>query len=255
MFKEKYLEFVNIFNLYVDTFFTGDKLYDYNIDLKKNHTYRVVSKSLKLSEKLSFNENDSYLSAIIALFHDLGRFEQLKKYGSFIDARTEDHAAMAVKIINNKEILNSLNKEVKEIILFSIANHNKLVIPDTDERTALFAKIIRDSDKTDIINVMVTQYQNIDSPEVKVALNNLKNDGSISDNVFNSIKHKKLVNRSDIKSISDYLCHLLSWVYDLYFSCTMDLMKENRAIYNLLDFLPDTDKGKALKLSLLSDIN
>ena len=68
------------------------------VKLKIIHTYGVVEQSRNLAERLMLSEEDTSLAMIIALLHDIGRFEQLKRYDSFEPA-TMDHAAYGVKVL------------------------------------------------------------------------------------------------------------------------------------------------------------
>ena len=55
------------------------------IILKKEHTYRVANLSEKIARSISdiydLSEGDVDLAWIIGMFHDIGRFEQVKRYG------------------------------------------------------------------------------------------------------------------------------------------------------------------------------
>lgn len=51
----------------------------------------------KYAKLLGFNEEDIYLAEIIGLLHDFGRFEQLRKYHSYNDATTIDHADYSIE--------------------------------------------------------------------------------------------------------------------------------------------------------------
>lgn len=47
-------------------------------DLKVIHTYKVVENSNKIATLMNLSEEDIKLAEIIALLHDIGRFEELK---------------------------------------------------------------------------------------------------------------------------------------------------------------------------------
>lgn len=75
--------------------------YDVNngsINLKIIHTYEVVKKSEYITKQLMLNEEDICLAKIIALLHDIGRFEQIKVFGEFND-KNIDYADYGVKIL------------------------------------------------------------------------------------------------------------------------------------------------------------
>ena len=58
---------------------------DGSIALKIRHTYEVVNKSEYIAEGLKLDKENIELAKIIALLHDLGRFEQIKKFKEFND--------------------------------------------------------------------------------------------------------------------------------------------------------------------------
>lgn len=85
---------------------------------------------------------------LCGLFHDIGRFEQYRKYQTYSDIHSTDHGDLGVSIL--KEHFNSI--ENYDLILFTTKNHNKLIIEETeDSKKLLFTKIVRDADKLDIM--------------------------------------------------------------------------------------------------------
>ena len=59
------------------------------IKLKYEHSFRVMSLSEKYALKLNFSEEDVYLAKLIGLLHDIGRFEQMKVYNTFVGVRLD----------------------------------------------------------------------------------------------------------------------------------------------------------------------
>ena len=75
------------------------KDYDQNNDkvrLKIVHTYGVVKQAEEVCRRRNLDQETTSLAKIIALLHDIGRFEQLKRFDSF-DPATMDHAAYGMK--------------------------------------------------------------------------------------------------------------------------------------------------------------
>ena len=67
---------------------------DGKIVLKIKHTYAVVEKSEYLAKCLKLDQNHIQLAKIIALLHDIGRFEQVKQTENFSDVDGFDHAKL-----------------------------------------------------------------------------------------------------------------------------------------------------------------
>ncbi len=55
------------------------------IQIKANHIYRVAENSKKIAQNIGLKEEDVKLAELIGLLHDIGRFEQIKKYNTFAD--------------------------------------------------------------------------------------------------------------------------------------------------------------------------
>ena len=70
------------FREYTDAYDATDE----KIKLKIDHTYRVA----ELCERIAKAEQ---------MVHDVGRFEQLRRYGTFSDADSIDHAALGADIL------------------------------------------------------------------------------------------------------------------------------------------------------------
>ena len=72
---------------------------DGNIKLKIKHTYEVVNKSEYISKGLGLNQENIELAKLIALLHDIGRFEQVKQTSDFLDGKDFDHANYGIKVL------------------------------------------------------------------------------------------------------------------------------------------------------------
>lgn len=76
---------------------------DGSIALKIRHTYEVINKSEYIAIRLGLDKENIELAKIIALLHDIGRFEQIKKFDEFNDKKIE-HAAFK-KIMSEYEVI------------------------------------------------------------------------------------------------------------------------------------------------------
>jgi hypothetical protein len=108
-------------------------------------------------------EEDVAIAKALALFHDVGRFEQLRGFGSFNDSLTVDHALLGLKVINSSGVLSILPKKERNLIRKSIWHHNKYQIPVTEKaEVTLFSKLIRDADKLDILGIVTQHFETRD---------------------------------------------------------------------------------------------
>ena len=81
------------------------------ITIKIEHTYRVEKISKTIAENLNLDEENIQLATLIGLLHDIGRFEQVKRYNSFSDLETEDHASLGVEILKKDKYISKYAKE------------------------------------------------------------------------------------------------------------------------------------------------
>ena len=121
------------------------------VKLKIVHTYGVIRCSEEIGRRMGLQAEDMELAKLIALLHDIGRFEQLKRFNSF-EADTMDHATYGVKVLFEEGMIRQFIEEDTwdDVIRTAIAKHSDYELTGiTDERTLLHARLIRDADKLD----------------------------------------------------------------------------------------------------------
>src|SRR5512138_1724073 len=92
-----YLSFCHSwFEEYVDDFRSSEREIQENIELKIGHTFRVCENITNIASSLDLSGEDIILAEVIALFHDVGRFEQLCQHKTFSDGISLDHAALGL---------------------------------------------------------------------------------------------------------------------------------------------------------------
>lgn len=217
----------------IDEFINYVSNYDLNnikIKLKYDHSIRVMNLMMKYAKELGFDSYEVDLASVIGLLHDIGRFEQLKEYDSFNDKETIDHATLGVKLLFEDNLIKKFwsNKDDYELIKFAIKNHNKLNIEKSDnEKFFKYAKLIRDTDKIDILYVYGV------SDELKVRSENI----SISKPILNCIKDNKTVSYDLINNKNDELSVSFSYIFDInYDICLKEFLYNLNILYNKLEY-------------------
>lgn len=64
---------------------------------------------------LGLDQDEIDLASLIGLLHDIGRFEQLKRYNCFIDSKTIDHALLGVQILFDDNLISKFDIDQKII--------------------------------------------------------------------------------------------------------------------------------------------
>ena len=218
------------FKLYTSKYDSLDDM----IILKINHTFRVMDLCEVLAKSIGLDEKKIELSKLIGILHDIGRFEQWKRYKTFSDRESVDHASLGVEILKKDNYIRKYieDNSYDELILKSIYNHNKYILPsDLNEKELLFSKLIRDADKIDILYLYTIK-------EIELKLD----DEAFSEKVYNTLLNKNDVDRKDIKSKTDRLSVPLGFIFDINYKKSFEILKENKYFNIIIDqYLNKTD--------------
>ena len=243
--------FRNWFDQYVAGFTAGeDTASDVvtNIRLKKDHSERVVQEILWMADQLDLDNKARDLAAVMALFHDIGRFEQYARYRTFVDHRSENHAELGVKILRQHQVLNGLPPDQADLICRVISYHNRAALPDDDTEECLFyARLLRDADKLDIWRVLIDHYQHRnpdDNPAVELGL---ADTSDISDPVYDRVVNKDIVNARHVKNLNDFKLLQIGWVFDINFAPALQQVKDRGYVESICQTLPPSDRRTRIK--------
>lgn len=225
---------IDAFNKYVDNYDKKEK----KINLKYNHSFAVMDLMGELAFRLKLSDEDIKLARLIGLLHDIGRFEQYKKFKSFSDIKTGlDHADYGADYLFTFNHIRDFIEDNKydNIIEKAIRYHNKLSLPDNlTKEEALFSKMIRDMDKVDIYKQSAINYEyKFDANEVtKEVLEDFKNEKSI---------YNKL-----LKTKSDSVILLLAFIFDFNFNDSFDILVESDNFDLFLSMIEVTEDSEKL---------
>ena len=220
---------------------------DGSIALKIKHAYEVVKKSEYIANGLRLDKENIELAKIIALLHDIGRFEQIKEFGEFNDKKIE-HAEFGVKVLFDDGLIRKFIDEDKydNIICKAIYNHNKYKIEENlNEKELLQCKIIRDADKLD--NFRVKEKEKLEDMFPKIYNEKTINYETISEKVYEDFMQHKCIKLEDRKTIIDYWVCVIAFIFDLNFDISLQYVKENNYIdilVNKIEYKNDTTKQK-----------
>ena len=198
------------------------------MQLKLVHTMKVVENAKAILEGENIPQGVRHLAMCAALLHDTGRYEQLKKYNSFKDSETVDHAVLSHDIAKAKGWLSSLSDAEQDAILTAVAVHNKKCIPETlDETTRTVCNVVRDSDKLDIFRVAEHEISTTDWRKNLVAFWNLPTSKKPSPKLVDSIISKRDVDYKLIESLPDFILIQVGWMISgLAFKTSRRLVRE-----------------------------
>ena len=240
--------FQSWFTEYVSHFYSQehDQEKKWAIKLKDEHSQRVQEEVIVISHRLNLPERDIVLAEVLGLFHDIGRFYQYRKYGTFRDDLSENHAELGVREISDAPILSTLSYEEKEIIMKGILYHNLHKLPEDEEpRCLFFCKLLRDTDKLDIWRVVIDYYQNEQdhNPHVALELALLDTPG-YSQEVLDDLYSGQTSSAGSVKNLNDYKLLQIGWVYDINFCPAFQEIRNREYLQKIARRLPETPESK-----------
>ena len=228
MLKDEYKKVVKQFDKYYDNY----KDFSEMISLKYDHSYKVDNLMEELGKRLNLDEEHIYLSKIIGLLHDLGRFEQLKQNNSFSDALL-DHAEYATDYLFKENHIRDFldNNYYDSIIEKAIKNHNKLKIEDNlTEEELFYAKMIRDMDKVDIYHQVASHLSH-------------KFDFIPSEKVVECFYKGESIPKDILKNNSDHVLVYFAFLNDINFKESFDILEETNNFKEYTDSIKVTKWG------------
>ena len=211
----------NEFKKYFEKFDTKNE----NISRKYHHSIRVMNHSIEIAKTLNLSESMIEIVGISGLLHDIGRFEQWKMYKTYSDLNSVNHAELGIEILKKNSYIKKyiFNSNYEDIIFKAIYEHNRYKLSEgLNSNEELVCKIIRDSDKLDIMETQGNYVQP-----------NLKFHKEILENIY---KKQCCVN-SNFENDADRIIKIICFIYDINFQYSFRYIKEKNILDNKLQLL------------------
>lgn len=130
---------------------SGYNATDPKIKLKIDHTYRVAELCELIARDLKLDEYETDVAWLTGMLHDVGRFEQIKRYNTFNDVQSVDHANFGADLLFKEGLIDTYvdgfhDDKYGIIVENAIRNHSAFRI---DERHA----VLRSCKKTVVDHV------------------------------------------------------------------------------------------------------
>lgn len=210
-----------------------------NYDLKIDHTRQVVAIMARLATALQLPPGERGLAAAIAICHDVGRFPQFRDHGTFNDASSVNHAALAVRTLKDEGVLDRLTEEERRLLLQAVALHNVFILPaNLPPAVRRFALLIRDADKLDIWRVLLDYCTSEPGERASAVTWELPDTGCCSEDALKEVAAGRVLQRKLLATAEDFKLLQLSWVFDLNFDESFRIVAERGYIESLAGLLP-----------------
>jgi hypothetical protein len=230
------------FNTFVQGFYRHDAEYDRAVRLKHDHTRRVCHNIRMLGMHLGLREMELRLAETAALMHDVGRFPQYARYGTFLDSVSANHAHLSLRTMAAQRVLAPLPRTEKRLIIRAVVFHNTARLPAGASGFGLvLMRLLRDADKLDIWKVVTDYYAcRREAPNPVIELG-LPDPPTISPAAVASLAAGQMINLATLRSLNDFKLLQISWVFDLNFRPSFQALHEREYIQKIAATLPPAE--------------
>jgi len=243
------------FTRYTGSFYTADPVLQPVLLLKEGHSRRVSGIILHIGRKLLLSDHGLRMAEVMALFHDIGRFEQVTRYGTFVDRKSVNHAELGLQVLKREKVLAGLEEDTRELILRAISYHNRLSIPAEESPDCIYySRLLRDADKLDIL-ALFSRYYYAEPAERSSAVElDLPDGPDVSEGVLKDLQRRKTVNMQQLRFLNDFKLLQLGWAYDVNFQPSLELIREQGYLQKIRATLPESEAIDLIYDQILSHI-
>lgn len=256
------------------------------IKLKIDHTYRVADLCEQIAQSLELSAAEVDLAWLSGMLHDVGRFEQLRRYNTFSDAQSIDHARFAVELLYDEGLIADYVPEISttelvadartwrsmggvnesytaqsedmplsdilQTLRIAIGEHSAYRIQKgLDERTRMFCQILRDADKVDIFRVICdTPMEEVYGFQTKDILRS-----AITPEVMQAFYEHHAVLRKLKKCPADYIVAHGSLTFELVYPESLRIAKEQGYLKQMMSFQSENPDTTEIFEDLRKDLN
>ena len=209
---------------------------DTKIALKIAHTYRVADNCEQIAKSIGLTDEEVEFAWLSGMLHDIGRFEQVKRYNTFIDSESVDHAEFGADLLFGKDMLIADyidDRDWDAMLEIVIRQHNKYRMDETiSGKTLVFCNILRDADKVDILRVNIeTPMEEIYNVTEEVLLTS-----GVSEKVMEQVRERHAINRDIMESPVEHLIGHIALTFELVYEKSRELAKEQGYVLKMFEF-------------------
>ena len=225
--------------------------------LKQAHTMRVCTHILMLARALDLSSDIKNISAALALLHDLGRFPQFRRYGTYSDPLSRNHAALGAGEIRRLRLLEGLPRRTRQLLYRAVVLHNREVLPaGLSASLDLQARLLRDADKLDIFKVITDVYTGPENGRPSFITHEYAEDGRLSSELTDALCRLNRISFERVRSLNDLKLFQLSMVFDLNFPAAHAHVLDQGVVPAMIRSMPraqSLDKVEKILIRYLAD--
>lgn len=230
------------FDRYVGRYRSQEGLLPFALELKYGHSHRVAENARLIAEGIGLAPDDVQLAYLCGLLHDIGRFIQHERYGSFRDADTLDHGLAGRQVLEEENLSSCFSPENWMRMVSAVEYHNRKTnaIPaGLSAKTQELLNIIRDADKLDIMDLVLQSVARDGFRDLPDMLPHIRLSRELTPAVLEEFQKNKTISTDSLATVTDFLVMLATWFYDFNYAPSRRLAVSSRMIERLEKELPD----------------
>lgn len=227
---------------------TGEENNDFHIRLKLDHSMRVLDNGLRIIEDEGITGRERELAAMACLYHDIGRFPQFARWGTFKDVDSVNHGRMGVLALRGLDLPDGFTEAEWRLIKAAVGLHNaKEVNPGLKAPLAPMVDVTRDADKIDIFAVILDHLSRPHSPGQVVIHQLEEHPTRYTPAVFQAVMSGGSCDYGLLRYDKDFLLLLTGWLFSLNYGTSARLLRERGLVARTFELLPETDEIRQLE--------
>ena len=253
MTKHDLSPYIKWFNAYVDKYITGEPGRDSGILLKKEHSLKVLANARRILDSLGWDQDLTLNGETAALLHDVGRFPQFFRHGTFRDDLSVNHARLGVEVLSRESVLAHLPGRGRKLVIGCVFLHNKAKVPgNLPGDLEAVTRLVRDADKIDIMRVIAKEVTRSGEHDQTIVLNLTDSREDYSGDLLERIRRRMPIDYRSLKYINDFVLAVSGWVYDMNYPAAFRLLLEAGHLQELFSVLPTAEPITNLQNDIMS---
>jgi putative nucleotidyltransferase with HDIG domain len=225
-----------------------------HIDLKRDHSLRVYALATKIVAGERLAPSRLYLAA--ALLHDIGRFSQFERFGTYRDDESVDHGDEGADFLRGSDFLEAFAASEKDCIVNAVRQHNKRVLPaDLDPLTRSVCELVRDADKLDIVPVVLSKMMADGPRDPVVTLGLVDAPEAWTESMVDVVASGRSPAYNELCYVNDFKLLLASWGPKLVHGTSRRIFAGRGYLDRLFDLLPRSGRFAELKVRLADQLD
>ena len=223
-----------------------------NILLKVGHTRKVCGNMALLAAGEGLTPEEARIADAVALLHDVGRFPQFRRWRTFRDSDSDNHARLGIEVLRQQGVLAGLPAAERLLVEEAVRFHNLLALPlHFSSPTALFIRLIRDADKLDIWRVFLDYFRQPEDQRPSAVTLGFPDLSGVTPACVRELAAGRVIRLEDIRVLNDFKLLQISWVHDLNFRSAYSLLRQRGHIPALAGTIPlDESAAQAVALAV-----